>query len=337
MAAHFFGINNRVYKYSQTMGYNNAVGRGFRCPTDVAIGRTGIIYVVNRAFEGLSDLNLEGCKVAMVNLDQDYLGQFGTYGEGAGQFMWPNSIALDNEDNAYITDQWLNRVVIFDKDGNYLGKWGEAGSKDGELRAPMGISSDGGDRIYVVDGDNHRVQIFTKEGKFLGKFGGLGSGDGQVNMPWGTTVDRKGDVYVADWRNDRVQVFDKDGKFLGKFGASGDLVGQFNRPTDVAVDREGDIYVVDWFNHRVQVFTRDFRYITAFLGEATMSKWGDQVIRTNPSMARQLALMRDLRPFQRFRFPVAVDVDNDGRVYIVDSPSQRLQIYQKEMVGVASA
>jgi DNA-binding beta-propeller fold protein YncE len=39
--------------------------------------------------------------------------------------IWPAGIALDR-DNVYVTDEWLNRVSIFNKDGAFLRDWGTA-------------------------------------------------------------------------------------------------------------------------------------------------------------------------------------------------------------------
>ena len=40
-------------------------------------------------------------------------------------------------------------------------------------------------------------------------------------------------------------------------------------------------------------------------------------------------LVWDWTPFQRFRYPIAVEADNEGRIIIVDCTCQRLQVYQK--------
>ena len=82
----------------------------------------------------------DGVRVTVCTVDEDYIRQFGRYGEGDGEFVWPVSIALDSDDNVYVADQWLNRISIFSKGGDFLGKWGEAGSGDGELNQPFGMT-----------------------------------------------------------------------------------------------------------------------------------------------------------------------------------------------------
>ena len=325
MATRFFGITTRSFQYDKTIGRFEFAGSGFRIPTDLALGKDGTIYVPNRSWQYRPD----GVRVTMLTSDEEFIGQFSKFGEADGELFWPTGIALDSAQNIYITDEWLNRVSIFDKDGTFLDKWGVSGSGDGQISKPAGIKFDAEDTLYLVDSANNRVQKFTKDGKFLGKWGEAGTGEGQFNLPWGLHIDGKGDIYVADWRNDRIQKFTADGEFLAAFGTSGSEVGEFNRPTGVAVDKEGDIYVADWANDRVQVLTSDGRHITTFTGDATMSKWGQAKLSANPDMIRQRNLVRDFEPEKSLWRPKAVTITDDGKVIILDSNRDRLQVYQK--------
>ena len=326
MSSRFWGISTRSFHYDRTLGRQEFNGKGFRASVDLALGPDRSIYVVNRGWEYRPD----AVRVTILNMDEDFIGEFSRFGEGDGDMYWPTSIALDSNQNVYIADEWLTRISIFDKDGEFLDKWGVAGSGDGELNKPSGIRFDKEDNLYLVDSSNNRVQVFTKDGKFLAKWGEEGSGEGQFNLPWGLAFDDKGDVYVADWRNDRIQKFTPDGQFLMEMGSSGNGVAEFCRPTGLAVDKYGDIYVVDWGNDRVQVFTEDARYITTFTGDAGMSKWGLEKMESNPDMVRQRKLLRDVWLEERLWRPRAVAVDEEGRIVIVDPNQSRLQVYQKD-------
>jgi DNA-binding beta-propeller fold protein YncE len=312
---------------------------------DFALGPDETIYVVNRSFESRSD----GTRINVIRLGdekEEYITEFGSYGEGPGQFRYPMAVALDKNTNVYVSDEYLHRITIFTKDGEYVGHWGTHGSGDGELNGPAGLAIRD-DILYVVDSRNHRVQKFTLDGKYIGQFGGLGSGDGQLNTPWGIGLDKEGNVFVADWRNDRIQSFTPDGQWLASFGqpgSGGDAsiarwhggirvvprpVGLFNRPSGVAVDKDGDIYVADWLNNRVQVLTPEGRFITEFTGDAGLSKWGVGKIESNPDMIRQRNGVRDFTPEKVLWAPVAVKVDDDGKVIIADTSRHRFQVYQK--------
>ena len=328
MSATFFGIATRTYHYDRTLGRVAFGGAGFTGGVDLALGTGGRIYVLNRGWENMP----AGVRVTMMTFDEVYIGDFGQKGKRDGELFWPASIALDSHQNVYVSDDWLNRISIFDKDGEFLDKWGVPGSGDGQLNKPAGIEFDKEDNLYVVDSGNSRVQKFTKDGRFLARWGEAGSGEGQFNLPWGLGIDEKGDVYVADWRNDRIQKFTADGRFLAEFGSSGGGAGEFKRPADVAVDKDGDIYVADWGNDRVQALTPDGRHITTFTGDATMSKWGQEQLNANPDFIHQYNMLReeDAEQARQLSRPKGVAIDGEGRIFIVDSNRFRLQVYQKD-------
>ena len=314
----------RVFDFSHCIGMYAGDGQGFWSPQDFALGSNDRIYIMNRGIEEL------GQRVTRLTLDHEFLDQFGSYGRGDGQFVWPRSLDLDRDDNVYTSDEYLNRISVFDHEGGFLSSWGQAGSSDGELSGPSGIAFDSEDNLYVVDSANHRVQKFTKEGKFLHKWGSEGAGDGQFNLPWGICVDRDGNVYVADWKNNRVQKFSPDGQLLVKFEASTPEVGELHGPSGVAVDSDGDVYVTDWGSHRLQVYAADGSFVTSLVGDAeTPSPWTQTYIEANPDIikARRRA---NLEPEWRFRRPVAVNIDAEDRIFVLESARHRLQVYNKE-------
>lgn len=327
MSTHFFGIKDWTFSYSHSVGRNEFAGTGFRNPTDLAIGANDVAYVVNRSYENRND----GIHITMATLEEEYIREFSGYGEGEGEFVWPSSIALDAQDNAYVSDEWLNRISIFDKDGKFLGRWGKSGSGDGELNKPSGLAIRNG-TLVVSDTGNHRIQQFTLDGKYQSQFGSFGSGPGQFNMPWGLGLDTEGNIFVADWRNDRIQKFSADGQWLASFGQSGSGIGQFNRPSGVCVDQDGDIYVSDRENDRVQILAPNGRFITSLMGDHQLSKWGREKLQSNPDMIRQraLAITHDGGKYEKsFSHPTAVRIDSKGRIAVLDSTRGRIQVYTK--------
>ena len=318
-------LRSRVIKYSYTIGRTEDFGPGFAHPVYLARAKGDLLYVLSRARE----IAPQGKRVTICTVGEDYVSEFGTGGSDDGQFMWPVSLALDRDENVYVSDEHLQRISIFTKDGEWLGKWGVEGDGDGQFNRPSGLAFDKEDNLLLADALNNRIQKFTKDGQFLDKWGAAGTGDGEFNMPWGITVDQEGYIYVADWRNDRIQKFTPNGQFLMKFGTSGKGDGKLHRPTGIAVDSDGDIYVTDWGNELMQVFAPDGTFITQFAGDATLSKWGKEKLDANPEMYHEREISYRLDREKLFWAPMAVDVDKENRIFVADTCRNRIQIYKK--------
>ena len=319
-------VGGRTFSYSHSIGRSLTTGIGFWFPVDVGLASGDLMYVLN-----WGDENLLATRVTKCTMAEEYLTQFGSYGSDDGQFTRASSLALDKEENVYVADEWLNRVSIFDKDGNFFLKWGEPGSGSGQLYQPSGLAFDGEENLLVVDSGNNRVQRFSREGKYLAKWGRGGVGEGEFKMLWGITVDRLGQVYVADWYNGRLQKFSPDGEYLMAFGAPGTGPGELSRPSGVAVDPEGDVYAVDWGANQVHVYDPDGEYLTTFHGDAQeLSRWGQMTIDANPDVQKARRRVSTREPESRFSDPVAVEIDGQGRIVVVDQQRSRLQIYIKE-------
>ena len=325
-----------AFNYTHTIGRGEFFGAGFRDPISIARGAGDLMYVLNRSDE----YRPSGKRVTICTVGEDYIAEFARgvnsiaddvpNSDADGSLIWPTSLALDKDSNVYVADEWLNRISIFTKDGEWIGKWGEnGGDGDGELNRPSGLAFDKDDNLYLVDSMNNRVQVFTKGGKFLAKWGRAGSGDGEFNMPWGIEIDNKGDVYVADWRNDRIQKFSPDGQFLMKFGSTGSGEGEFNRPAGVAVDKEGIIYVADWNNDRLEVLAPDGSFITQLTGEGEISKWGMEKMNANQEMWQEREIAHGLEREKKFWGVSAVEVDDEGRIFVAESARNRIQVYRK--------
>ena len=323
-------------QYDHTIGRAEFSGPGFRNPVAMARGGDDTMYVVSRSYEYRPD----GKRITICTVDEDYIGEFARgvteVGEAEassddGAIIWPTAIALNSQGQVFVADEALNRISIYTNEGEYLGKWERPGTEDGQWDKPSGLAFDKEDNLYLVDSGNNRVQKLTKDGDFITKWGSKGIADGEFDLPWGIEIDQNQDVYIADWRNDRIQKFSPDGKFLLKFGCSGTGDGEFNRPTGVAVDNDGDIYVADWNNNRLQVFDSEGNYLTQTTGEATLSKWGtNKLDGGNPEMWEERRIAQGLDREKDFWGPIAVEVDDEGRIFVVESARSRIQIFRKQ-------
>ena len=60
-----------------------------------------------------------------------------------------------------------------------------------------------------------------------------------------------------------------------------------------------------------------------------MSTWGAEFLSANPELTEGRRIMADGTAEKRLHGPTAVEVDEQGRVIIVDSCRHRLQIYER--------
>ena len=256
------------------------------------------------------------------------------HNDGLSEFRWPAAMVLGKDGNLWLTDEGTHRVSVLTVQGELVSQWGEFGNEPGRLNRPSGIAHGPDGNVYIADTLNHRVQKFTTDGRFLSTFGEHGREEGQFDMPWGIDVDELGDIFVSDWRNDRVQKFTPEGEFVFSFGSTGNADGEFNRPSGLTVDKDGDICVADWANNRVQLFDQTGRFVEKFIGDATLGKQARGYMITN-LVAMRLREMTSLEPQKRLRWPTSVRTDSDGRLYIADYGSHRIQVYRKEALALS--
>ena len=318
-------VAGRVYNYSYCIGRVTQSGPGFSLPTDFVLGSEESFYVVSRSHEVAQGSGVNKC-----TFNHDLIWEDRGPGFAKGQAVWPSSVDADRAENVYVSDEYAGKIFILGKDGDYLGDWGTKGSGDGELNGPSGLAFDREEHLYIVDSLNHRVQVFTKDGRSLAKWGSQGTDEGQFNIPWGIAIDHQGDVYVADWRNGRVQKFSAEGQYLSTIGGPEAGEGALQRPTGVAIDTDGDVYVTDQATNRLNIYDADAAFITAFIGDADrLSLWSAETVDANPDYMKARRRV-DLTPEQRFRRPVAVNVDDQGRIMVLETQCARIQIYVKE-------
>ncbi len=315
-------VAGRTWNFSHAIGRNAAAGNGFTQPVDVAAGPDGVLYVLSRGNDGVGGVVAENKRIGKLTIDQEFIGDF-----ARGQMRWPAGIALDAEGNLYCSEEYNNRIHIYNEDGEPIGQWGESGSDDGQLSGPSGLAFDSRDNILISDAKNNRVQKFTKDGQFIASIGA-----GQMNSPWGIALDGEDNVYVADWGSDRALKFSPEGELLLIFGgADAPTGGELDHPADVAVDSEGDVYISDWGNKRIQIYDAEGSIITALYGDAVeFSKWAAEVINSNPDAQKAYRRVKDRTPLGLFERPVGLTVDSEDRIIITDSTRGRLQIYAKE-------
>jgi DNA-binding beta-propeller fold protein YncE len=169
---------------------------------------------------------------------------------GAGMFVFPHGIFVDQEGNVWVTDGQGkdgkgHQVFKFSPEGKVLltlGKAGVAGDGQDEFNAPSAVLVAPNGDIFVGDGHggntNSRIVKFNKDGKFIKTWGKKGAAPGEIDIPHTLAMDSRGRLFLGDRQNNRIQIFDQNGTFLDQWS-------QFSRPSGIFIDRNDTIYVAD--------------------------------------------------------------------------------------------
>ncbi len=166
---------------------------------------------------------------------------------GAGMFGNAHGLAIDSQDNVWVTDNGHHQVFKFSHDGELLLTVGERdvpGWDHTHFNQPTDLVVTPEGEFYVTDGYvNSRVAKFDAKGKFLFEWGKKGTGPGEFNLPHGIALDKAGQLYVADRSNMRIQVFDGKGKYLREWGS--EQLSSVGRAWGLEFAPDGMLYVID--------------------------------------------------------------------------------------------
>lgn len=102
---------------------------------------------------------------------------------GIGEFEMIGGIALDAEDNVYVTDKSKGELTKFNQEGIYQMTIGTSGDALHEFVRPKGIQIDKEGRIWVVDAATDVGKIYSPKGEMLMYFGLPGNKPGMMNLP----------------------------------------------------------------------------------------------------------------------------------------------------------
>jgi sugar lactone lactonase YvrE len=230
----------------------------------VAIDRDGkSVWATDRCSPGIAPGCL-GTKASPVHLFDPSGKEIRTF--GAGMFVWPHSIHIDQDGNVWVTDSRVaspdelakfpgedkkgSVVVKFSPDGKVLmtlGRPGVRGNPPDALTDPNDVITDpsNGD-IYVSESHTNvedpnlvgRVSVFDRNGKFVRTIGKTGMGPGEFRTPHAIRFDSQGRLIVADRHNHRIQILTKDGKYVAEYR-------EFSRVSGIAIDGNDTIYAAD--------------------------------------------------------------------------------------------
>ena len=244
-------------------------------PTGLAVAPDGNLYVADTHYHRV--LVYENAGRGAPRPAWRLVREFGSFGTGDGQFIYPTDVAFATSESAalprptheagaaprpafsvYVSEYGGNdRVSVYTPEGTFVRSFGRPGSGPGEFSRPEAMRVDSRRQVlYVADACNHRVARYTLDGRLLGYFGTVGQGPGELRYPYGLALLADGALAVGEYGNNRVQLFSPEGRSLKCLGRAGRAPGQLAYPWGVAAAADGKVYVVDAGNNRVQVWRR---------------------------------------------------------------------------------
>lgn len=168
--------------------------------------------------------------------------------------VFPTYIAVDGDDNIYVSDPIRGVVLEFFPDGRLARAIGGS-----ELALPFGLAIDRSTgRLFVVDHERAMIVVYSLEGKFLNRFASFGSATGELSHPTEIAFEN-GVLYVLDTGNARFEAFDSAGRFKAVLP-----FGDNRLSLAFAVDQAGRLYCVDGLSLGVLVLDQDGNQIASF-------------------------------------------------------------------------
>lgn len=277
-------INNYVY-ITKWGGLKN---RLFKNPLAVAVDGSDVAFIIDR-----SDL-----KVKRINAEGRSLG-WRPSGKGFPGFKAPVGIAVDAQEQVYITDSKRHGIFKFDNRGQFIQGWGSEGSGDRQFRIPKSIAVNSQNEVFVVDSGNSCVKRFSDKGAFKQKIGKQGPSDGEFISPLALALNLNDELFVLD--RTRLQKFSPEGTFvstkrLAELGKPGIKI-----PQAIQIDKMGYIYLSDSGNHTV---------VKLNSAGSLIAQWGGYGARDG-----------------RLNYPAGLALNSNNDVLVVERDNNRVQIF----------
>jgi len=162
----------------------------------------------------------------------------------------PDNLAIDKDDNLYITDRGNGRILVVDSNGRFL-KEIAVENKFVDL-TDVQIDTEG--NIYSLSTLEGKVYIFNNKEGSVSSFGKRGSRANEFEFPVSIAISPNRFVYVLDKHKGNVLVFKKDGNFQFNMLKKGWGNGEIYEPSYIYIDKGNKIYIVDRGNNRIQIF-----------------------------------------------------------------------------------
>jgi DNA-binding beta-propeller fold protein YncE len=237
------------------LSLRKAGGRTLSFPSDVAIDRRGVVFLLDSGNRSIAIYSPKG----------EFIREI----QGRGIWKDPLGVGVTSDGNILIADGEGGRVFEIDLAGRLKKEY--VAGKGARLTGVCAY----GDSIYVVDNRNHRIVMFKRKGGGQESWGRKGDHAGEFDTPFRIAADASGRIFVTDVMNARIQWFSAFGQYLGTLKRFGAGAGRIFRPTGLAIDNRGRIWVGDSYTGLVQAFDEKGNFAQAVSADSRPSIFGD--------------------------------------------------------------
>ena len=233
-----------------TAGVCNSTETSFCQTWDALVDTAGYLWVVDND------------RLVQFDADGNFVQQLGWGGEENYYFSGgTRGAAADADGHLFVSDTWRHRIQVYDLTSgtpvysSTLGVTDTPGSDLGSFNAPHRLAVDSLGRLLVADRENGRIQRCTYSGGWSCVLM-----DGEVSYPEGVAVDSSNNVYSTDYFYSRVRKCTAP-------GVCTDLITDTPEgPHDVALDAAGNLYVSMQYDQTVRKYTSTGQEIGVFAG-----------------------------------------------------------------------
>lgn len=258
-------VNDRIQKFDQGGNFllafgSEGSGNGqFRRPRDIAVSPfNGQLYVT----EWTS--GPQSARVQIFDQNGNYISQFGSQGQGDGQFASNTTLAISPVNgDVYVSDDSHNaggRIQVFSATGTFLRNWSPILAYDYQ-NGPSDITIDSVGNIYITALGTGHIFKYNPSEQLTATLGQRAARDADEDGNSGgyaaIQVADNGMIYVADTGLHYINILDDQGKLIGRVGSHGSGQNQFEWPQDIALDSANRLIVPDDGNNRIAIYSID--------------------------------------------------------------------------------
>jgi len=198
-------------------------------PAAMAVARSGNIYVFDDGNSRIVKLDSHG----------RFSGEFGQSGSGLERAGLNDSIALDDNENVYVSNPVTPKVLIFDSNGTF----------ERSFRVPFAMTSItvNSKREIFLTADNPRstdlIYVFSETGRFLRHFG-------EKLIKWPGSLARSVNLAVAACdAKDNLFVAFRSWPLIRKYSSEGKLISenQYTIPAELIREGQRQYYSLEFF------------------------------------------------------------------------------------------